>query len=98
MKYTLEDIRTALKNSGIDMVQSVTMDHIIKLIEDALNMKKYNVTFTKYYNYTVLAENEDEARSKAEKQLDRDQSYPTCVTGYDDCDVECLDEEDEDEE
>ena len=37
MKYTLEDIRTALKNSSIDMVQSVTMDHIIKLVEDTLN-------------------------------------------------------------
>ena len=37
MKYTLEDIRTALKNSGIDMVQSLEMEHIIKLVEDALN-------------------------------------------------------------
>ena len=58
-------------------------------------MKEYNVTFTRYYDYTVEAENEDEARSKAEKQFDRDQSYPVCVKGYDDCDIECLDDEDE---
>ena len=58
-------------------------------------MKQYNITFAKYYEYTVEADSDPEAVAKAEKQLDRDQSYPVCLKGYDYCNIECLDEEDE---
>ena len=49
---------------------------------------KYNVTFTQYYEYTVEAESESEAISKAEESFQSDVCRPIAYTSYDDVEVE----------
>lgn len=59
--------------------------------------KTYEVTFTRYYTYTVTAEDEDEAIDKAEKEFSQDNHSAVAVTWYDESEVECQDDEDEEE-
>lgn len=50
-------------------------------------MKEYRVTFVKYYNYYVEAENEDEAIEIAEEKFETDKRRPIADITYDE--VEC---------
>lgn len=51
-------------------------------------MKQYTVTFTKYYEYSVDADNEYEAKKKAIRCFEEDMSRPFADTSYDDVEVE----------
>ena len=56
-------------------------------------MARYRVTFTQNYDYEVEAENESEAESLAYNDFESDMRYPVANTSYDECEVECLDDE-----
>ena len=56
-------------------------------------MARYRVTFTQNYDYEIEAENESEAESLAYKDFESDMCYPVANTSYDECEVECLDDE-----
>lgn len=58
-------------------------------------MKKYRVIFTQYYEYEVEAKNDDEAHDKAYKEFAAEMRYPVANTIYDEVEVECLDEDEE---
>lgn len=60
-------------------------------------MKRWNVIFTTYEEYEVEAETENDAMDIAAKQLFSDRSSSVASKRYDDCEIECLDEDDEDE-
>jgi len=60
-------------------------------------MAKYIVTFTKYMEYCVNAEDENEAEDKAYELFCRDAKYPVADTHYDEVYVGEIDETDEDE-
>ena len=60
-------------------------------------MKNYVVTFTQYYSYQVEANNEQDAENNAYGLFKQEMYYPVANTSYDELEIECLDE-DEDEE
>ena len=59
-------------------------------------MKKYRVIFTQYYEYEVDANNDNEAHDKAYKELEAEMRYPVANTIYDEIEIECLDDDEED--
>ena len=61
-----------------------------------VNMANYIVTFTKYMEYCVNAEDENEAEDKAYELFCRDAKYPVADTHYDEVYVGEIDETDED--
>ena len=56
----------------------------------------YKVTFVQYHTYTVDAKDDDEAENIAYKEFERDMYYPAANTWYDDVEIECEEDEDED--
>lgn len=56
-------------------------------------MANYIVTFTKYMEYCVNAEDENEAEDKAYKLFYRDATYSVADTHYDEVDIEEIDED-----
>lgn len=62
---------------------------VIQLEQEAI-MSKYNVTYVKYYSYTVEADCEDEAESLAHEEYLSDMRCPVADTWYDDIEIECL--------
>ena len=60
-------------------------------------MARYSVTFTQSYIYEVEAENEGEAEDLAYTIFKSDMYYPVARTWYDDCEIECLEEDKDDE-
>lgn len=62
-------------------------------------MKRYNVTFTQFWAYTVEAEDEDSAEELAFKEFQSEMRRSAGSTCYDHIETQCLDpEDDEDEE
>lgn len=61
-------------------------------------MKKYEVTFTQYYIYEVEAKNDYDAQEKAYKEYEADMRYPVANTIYDEVEVECLEDDDYEED
>jgi len=61
-------------------------------------MKKYVVIFTQCHAYEVEADNYDMAFEKGYEEFDEDMHYPVANTMYDDVEVTCLDDDDEEEE
>lgn len=59
-------------------------------------MATYNVDFIQHWFYTVEAKDEDEAFDLAHKEFISDMRSSVACTIYDDCQIECI-EEDEDE-
>lgn len=57
---------------------------------------KYTVTFTQYHTYTVDAEDEDSAFDEAHEEFKGDMRSSIAATWYDDVEIEC-NEEDEDD-
>lgn len=60
-------------------------------------MAEYTVTFIQYNTYTVDADNESEALSKAEKEFNADMRNSIAHTYYDDYEIEGGDDEDEED-
>ena len=58
----------------------------------------YEVTFVQYHTYTVDAEDEDKAFNEAYKEFQREMYYPAANTWYDNVDVECEEEDEDDQE
>ena len=56
-------------------------------------MARYRVIFTQNYDYEVESENESKADSLAYKNFESDMRYPVANTSYDECTVECLEDE-----
>jgi len=56
---------------------------------------QYLVTFTQHYEYLVDAEDEQEAEKKAYEQFNSDMHYPVARTSYDECEIECSEDEEE---
>lgn len=61
-------------------------------------MKKYKVIFTQYYEYEVEAKNDNEAHDKAYEEFVSDMRYPVAHTIYDEVEVTCEDDNDDEEE
>lgn len=62
-------------------------------------MKRYNVTFTQFWAYTVEAEDEDSAEELAFKEFQSEMRRSAGSTCYDYIETQCLDpDDDEDEE
>ena len=62
-------------------------------------MKRYNVTFTQFWVYTVEAEDEDSAEELAFKEFQSEMRRSAGSTCYDYIETQCLDpDDDEDEE
>ena len=59
-------------------------------------MKNYVVTFTQYYTYQVEADNEQEAEDIAYNNFKSEMRRPIANTSYDEVEIECLDEDEED--
>ena len=59
-------------------------------------MKNYVVTFTQYYTYQVEANNEQEAENTAYGLFKQEMCYPVANTSYDELEIECLDEDEDD--
>lgn len=60
-------------------------------------MNNYEITFTRYYTYSVEAENEDEAYKKAHEEFYAEVIYPIVNTIYDDCEIWLMDERESEE-
>lgn len=60
-------------------------------------MKRYNVIFTQNWAYTVEAGSEDEAEALAFKEFQSEVRRPVASTCYDDCEIQCLDPNDDNE-
>ena len=60
-------------------------------------MKEYRVEFVQYHYYYVEAKDEDEAYDKGYKEFVSDMRTPCANTSYDDCEIECLSEDEEEE-
>lgn len=58
---------------------------------------EYTVTFIQYHTYTVDAYNENEAFSKAEKEFNADMRSAIANTYWDDYEIECDDDDEDDE-
>lgn len=56
----------------------------------------YKVTFIQYYTYNVYANDEEDAFNEAYKEFQREMYYPSANTWYDDVEIECKEEDDED--
>lgn len=54
---------------------------------------RYCVTFIQNNVYFVDADDDNDAERKAYDEFCSEMSYPVAHTHYDECDVECLDEE-----
>ena len=61
-------------------------------------MARYSVTFTRSYTYEVEAEDEWEAEVAAHTLFKSDMCRSVAHTYYDDCEIECLEEYEDDEE
>lgn len=61
-------------------------------------MKSYTVTFTQYHTYEVEAEDEWEARDKAQREFESDMYSLIANPYYDEIEVQCDEEDEEDEE
>lgn len=61
-------------------------------------MARYSVTFIQSYTYEVEAEDEWEAERFAHTIFKSDMCRSVARTWYDDCEIECLDEEEDDGE
>ena len=61
--------------------------------EEESKMPKYKVLFTKYYSYEVEAESDEEAFDLAYDDFCSDMQNPLAHTGYDECQVEEIEEE-----
>lgn len=61
-------------------------------------MKEYRVEFVQYHYYYVEANDEDEAFDNAYKEFQSDMRSSVANTIYDDYEIECLTEDDEDDE
>ena len=57
----------------------------------------YGVTFTRHSYFEVDAKSEEEAYDKAYKQFYHECHSPIGSAHYDEYEIECLDEEDDDE-
>ena len=55
-------------------------------------------SFIQYHNYKVEADNESEAENKAYNQFANDMRRPVAQTWYDDVEIDCDEEDEEDEE
>ncbi len=55
-------------------------------------MARWEITFTQYYTYSVEAETEDDAFKLAEKEFDGEMHYPVARTHYDDCEINCIED------
>ena len=58
-------------------------------------MAEYNVIFTRYYEYTVEANSETEAESKAKQLFKTDCCRPVANTDYDEIEVGCLNKDED---
>ena len=58
---------------------------------------KYYVTFIQNHNYEVEADSESEAENKAYKEFASDMRYPVAHTWYDEVEIDCDEEEEDDE-
>lgn len=61
-------------------------------------MARYAVTFTQSYTYEVEAKDEWEAEDFAHTIFKSDMCHPIARTCYDDCEIECLEEDEDDDE
>lgn len=61
-------------------------------------MAKYRVAFTQYYEYEVEAESESEAEDLAYEEFESEMRRPIANTCYDDVEVECIEEDEEEDE
>lgn len=57
----------------------------------------YTVTFVQNHTYEVEANSESEAESIAYKEFANNMRYPVARTWYDEVEIECDEEEDNDE-
>lgn len=57
--------------------------------------KEYLVTVTQYHEYYVDAEDENEAQKLGIKEFEADMRRAVADTHYDEVDVECCEEEDD---
>lgn len=58
-------------------------------------MARYSVCFTNYHSYEVEANSESEAEDKAYQQYKAEMSRPIAHTGYDEVEVQNLDEDED---
>ena len=61
-------------------------------------MKEYLVTFTRCYEYYVTADNAMDAEEIAYEKFRERCLRPVANTSYDEVEIECLEEEDEEED
>jgi len=60
-------------------------------------MKQYTVNFIQNWTYTVEAEDEDKAYDLAHKEFLADMRKSVANTIFDDCEITCKDDEDEED-
>ena len=61
-------------------------------------MKEYLVTFTRYYEYYVYADNARDAEESAYEKFRERCLKPVANTSFDEVEIECLDGDDEEED
>lgn len=69
-------------------------EHTEAVLIGGIRMKRYCVTFTQNWSYTVEAESEDEAEALAYKEFQSEMRRSVSNTCYDYYETECLDPDD----